>query len=655
MKSYVHTRARGTPEKESKVPRTGIQRLVVAMVTMTFAASVDMHSKSSYPGNHPAQASATSACSTDEAANTDFHPPCAEIVRGRVVIASGGNSVDSDLIDATLVPDQGARSEFSAAARNQTVASRKSRNPHKFLSEHVNNSSVSIGYTMAEICMTGQGALGSACRIGKYFEAENESADTAIGYAPPGKTISGRVIAADGTPLSGVAIVAAPKRLMDSEMLRSGELRFWTVTDYSGAYILEGLPEGEFTIRSAADGPYASTRIAARTGVDYADLVVPVKFEFVANGRVLTAMGEPLEGVTVTPVLLGQPSVVTDESGHFSLPVALGEKVHTFAVRFLRPGYRESKARIDFMADDGANAEPLNVVMQDIEAWTAVSGRVTSTDGTALPGRVVELIPQLSGSALKSTTDKDGRFQFDNVEAPANYRLLVHGGGEFKDVLEAVSTSTDMELLALVAEPFEFGKVSGQLVSADGVPIPNFNLVMRHTDSRRAAGTVMTDELGNFVIDNAPAGEFVIASQSTPTFLVQGLRLSAGANMHLPLVLDLGRHELRGIVVDSKGNPLPASQVVLKWTSEADGISASATRRTAADSTGQFTFSRLGPGPHFLEINARGFVPATISHDLSRQGYQVRVQLDQYPVHGDQGSAKRQTGHMNTYSGSYGD
>jgi hypothetical protein len=120
----------------------------------------------------------------------------------------------------------------------------------------------------------------------------------------------------------------------------------------------------------------------------------------------------------------------------------------------------------------------------------------------------------------------------------------------------------------------------------------------------------------------------VDASQSNPSILVQGLHLKSGDKLHLPLVLDWGDHEIRGIVVDGHGNPVPASRIVLQWAHQVDGITTRATRRTTADTQGHFAFNNLGPGPHSLQIDAPGFPTVDIDHDLSRQGYGVTVRLN---------------------------
>jgi hypothetical protein len=182
--------------------------------------------------------------------------------------------------------------------------------------------------------------------------------------------------------------------------------------------------------------------------------------------------------------------------------------------------------------------------------------------------------------------------------------------------------------LDIIAESYQFGAVTGELVNLSGEPVPDFALMVRNTGSLQPNALVSTDEDGNFEIPSAPAGQLVLASQSTPSILVDGLELKAGDRLHLPLVMDWGQHEIHGVVLNAAGNPVPASRILLQWSHESDGITVKTTRRTAADTQGHFAFSRLGPGVHSLQIDAAGFSPVVVDHDVSRQGYELTVRLN---------------------------
>ncbi len=481
---------------------------------------------------------------------------------------------------------------------------------------------------MAELCLASLKGEKYRCRTGRYEDLHAVSGSGTVSANGSGHIISGRVLTGAGVGLEGVKVVAAPERLRDDQIADAETLRFWTVTNSLGGYSLSGLPAGEYTIRTSAHGSYRPARYTARTGVDYADLVMLRDSSTVVVGQVLTATGEPLEGVTVLPVLLGQPSVLTDYEGRFRLPVTLKPSVDSFALRFQRPGFVERTSHVVPRQLGETAGAMVNVTMDPVESWTALSGTLYSDSGEPLVERELELRPVSTRQTYRATTDSRGRYTFPFLESPATYRMVVFGGLDHRDHQQDLHLTADTAELDVVIESYEFGEVTGRLVNLNGVPVPDFELVLRNTGSRKPNALVSTDTFGNFEIPAVPAGDFVVASQSTPSILVQGLRLSPGDKLHLPLVLDWGDHQIRGMVVDAHGDPVPASRIVLQWSYEADGITTNSTRRTAADTQGHFAFSNLGPGPHSLRVDAPGFGRVDLDHDLSRQGYAVTVKLN---------------------------
>jgi len=495
------------------------------------------------------------------------------------------------------------------------------------------------GYTMAELCSMGIKGELPFCQVGSFDTKFNISNAESRPNSTSGK-ISGRVLAASEGGIGGVTIIASPERLKDAaEITAEGMLRFWTVTDTLGAYSLDGLPEGEYLIRSSTHGPYQSARIYANTGVDYADLIVSRNVAAVVEGQVFTANREPLEGVTVLPVLLGQPSVLTGDDGRFSLPVTLKPTINSFGLRFQRPGFSEQSTKVIVQNVSSTNSTgttsrapstitATQVVMHPVESWTALNGAVYSESGEPLTARTVELRPRAAQQKYSTTTDAQGNYSFPVIESPAEYRLTVFGGADHKDYQQDLKMKADTAELNIFLEPYEFGEVTGQVVNQNGAPVADFGLVLRNIGSQKPNVVVRTDDSGYFSIPAAPAGDLIMASQSAPSTLVQGIHLEPGDKMYLPLVLDWGEHEIHGSVVDTHGNPVQASRIVLQWSYQSDGVTTRATRRTAADTQGHFAFSNLGPGPHSLQIAAQGFPTVDIDHDLRRQGYDLTVKLN---------------------------
>jgi len=481
--------------------------------------------------------------------------------------------------------------------------------------------------TFEQLCAAGLDETGLRCGTG--MPAADR--DGATAQSARAHVISGRVLSADGLGISGVTVLASPVRLYagnrDTADAADVPPRYRTVTDPGGFYSFTGLADGDYMVQTKAYGPYPAARISARAGVRYANLVLVQRERLVLHGRVLSSEGGALEGVTVLPIVLGMPSVLTDRDGNYALPMELQADVSSVTLRFQRPGFLEEYLSVAPLSGAGADEPRKDVVMQPVEYWTAVIGSLTSSNGSPLSGKTVTLRPVAEQRIYRATTDAEGKFQFPAVEAPSTYQLTVSAGPDHKDYRQQVRITAAEAELSVIVEPYQFGEVSGTLVNLDGSPIPDFNMVLRNTASATANVELSSDADGNFTVP-APAGELVIASQSAPSIVVRGVYLDPGDELHVPLIVDWGEHEIRGMVVDPYGNPVPASRIVLRWTHQTDGISSRTTRRTAADAQGNFHFSELGPGPHQLEIDAPGFRTASLRHDVSSQGYDLTVRLN---------------------------
>lgn len=439
--------------------------------------------------------------------------------------------------------------------------------------------------------------------------------------------ISGRVMDAAGLGIGGVPVTVVPVGGLDRSQAHGQDAvrRPVTTTDASGFYEFQGLPEGDYEIRTAAMGSYGPRRIAVRSGLGNADIVLVGERTLVIEGEVVGVAGERLEAVTVLPVLVGVPSVRTDISGDYRLQVPLQPGTRAFTVRFQLAGFQDLTVPVDLTGREERGRLALDVKMRPVESWTSVAGVVTDSSGSPLAGRLVSLRQVGGQQSHRTVTDRRGRYSFDAVEAPLPYYLNVSGAPDHEDYRKRIDVTTHAARFDVAVDSFEFGTVSGRLINADGAPISNFSLVVRHKASSSPNAIVSSDAAGNFRVTQAPAGELTVASQSSPSILVRGLRLEPGDELNVPLVIDWGEHELNGVIVDHNNNPVPAARVLLTWTRVADGITTTTTRRARSDAQGIFYFGELGPGPHLLQIDSPGRRPVKVTHDISREGYFVRV------------------------------
>jgi protocatechuate 3,4-dioxygenase beta subunit len=456
----------------------------------------------------------------------------------------------------------------------------------------------------------------------------------------PEHEISGRVLTADGLGIPGVTLIAsrigvyaADQRSDPSEPGKESYTRYRAVSKAGGFYSFSDIPDGDYAIRSNKHDNYASVRITVHTDVEFADLVLEEERSYRLEGRVTSSKGRPLGNVKVLPVVVGLPSVRTDRSGHYSLPVSLPPSARNVTLRFRTPGFREAEQSTSLpdIQDGrmpGSTYVELDAVMQPYELETNVVGTVTTEDGEPLSNRVVELRSNAEQRRFQAVTNRKGEYQFPSVPAPMTYRLIVSGAPVYPDYESDVRVDRDDYRFDIVLEPFEFGSLRGHIVDLNGSPIPDLELALRNTASASPSALIDSDRAGAFSVSDAPAGDVVLASQSMPAFVVQGLAIHPGRQSQAEVVLDRGQHELSGTVVDKRGLAVPAARVVLRWSHESDGIKTSTTRRTMTDSQGYFKFDGLGPGPHSIVVDAPGFETVAFDHDVSQDGYNVTVQLN---------------------------
>jgi uncharacterized GH25 family protein len=108
---------------------------------------------------------------------------------------------------------------------------------------------------------------------------------------------------------------------------------------------------------------------------------------------------------------------------------------------------------------------------------------------------------------------------------------------------------------------------------------------------------------------------------------VRGLALKAGEETEADLVLDWGRHVLRGVVVDESGAPLAGAEVSLRWENDEEGTKSTSSRSTITDDAGRFSFSELGRGVHTVVVVEEQYRQAQIPHDVGSDPADLQIQL----------------------------
>jgi hypothetical protein len=215
------------------------------------------------------------------------------------------------------------------------------------------------------------------------------------------------------------------------------------------------------------------------------------------------------------------------------------------------------------------------------------------------------------------------------VEPGDDYMLSINAAAGYKDHFQRnIKVSGQGATLDIKLEASDTGTLSGQMVNLFGNPVPDFSLVLQTKETSYYNQRVFGDGAGNFEVENAPAGELRLRTKSTPYFTIEGIEMPPGGALNIPVVLDWGYDAIQGRVMNDDGYPVAVTNISLTWSHQANGINSTSRRTTAADEQGNFSFTQLGPGSHRISLNAAGYKPVSLSHDVAIQGSELVVKLE---------------------------
>lgn len=211
-----------------------------------------------------------------------------------------------------------------------------------------------------------------------------------------------------------------------------------TKSDDTGAFQVQGIPEGYYAIQVEADG-YAGRSVGPydnRSGCSYHDFDALLAKAGSLRGQVVDTRGEPVRGVKVvareTWGIDGlsyrcsrKPMATTDEGGRFELHALPRGSV---SLRCREPSLHQKSVSSELFAV-GTNPwdkpEEATIV---VEGTGTVSGKVVGDDGKP-PGRafIVEIEPKGGGGVGtwggSVQCKEDGAFEFQGVP-PGEYVLI---------------------------------------------------------------------------------------------------------------------------------------------------------------------------------------------------------------------------------------
>lgn len=323
-----------------------------------------------------------------------------------------------------------------------------------------------------------------------------------------GKSLAGRIISLEGTPIRGAVVELLTVQTRDRQPVitlhaNHGVTAMRAVAENDGSFAIAGVPAGaELTWRASARG-YGATQQRADWPPRY-PLELVLAPEAIIAGTV-TANGRPVAGVSVEASAASGSEQVTDADGRFTL-------------RQLPPG----AASVYVRPPSGLLAPSLQPVLEAGEQrmievallpLSLVHGRVTRLDtGEPVVNAVLTASVDGADRLFSARTDEVGRYEV--ALPPGRVSIRYVGAGMVRpfpgpwdrnapsvEVTAQAGAPVEAPDLQVEAWMVDGRTVRGQVLGVDGEPragatvsLPSYQI----TSGREQSGTTTTDADGRF-------------------------------------------------------------------------------------------------------------------------------------------------------------
>ncbi len=315
----------------------------------------------------------------------------------------------------------------------------------------------------------------------------------------PGVEIVGRAIDDGGKPVPGARVSLVPE---DRSKLREQG----NVTGDDGRFHISPVADGRYRLAAEAEGFSASQTTGAFevAGQPVANLEVVLERGAVLSGRVLGLAPEDLADVAIEA--LGERGLTlpawTDGRGRYEIRSL---RPGDWLVRASLPGgQRQARIRLTLQRSD-----------RELERDLEFTKRLTLSaqvlyDGEPLPGAKVSLRGQHVAADRAATTDYEGRFEINDLDADT-YRLGLTESAKRIVYNDQIDLQSDQEVVLQITT----SAVAGTVVSEkDGAPLAEALVTLRPVAGPDFLIGGSTKADGRFGLYRVPPGRFRIEAQA---------------------------------------------------------------------------------------------------------------------------------------------
>jgi hypothetical protein len=411
--------------------------------------------------------------------------------------------------------------------------------------------------------------------------------------------LSGRVVGPEGEPVAEATLSRVEESREGGGMMM-GESELGT-TDARGLFQVSGLEPGPNDLRVKAEG-YSTKTVRGITipkDRDLEGLEIALGHGAILQVRVLSAEGGPVAGARLNmqrvqrdagpkamEIFLRMPRMLrTDEQG-------------TCQAELPEPGTYRVSAAVDqrstsTVVQAGPGTTPVEI---RFPAGIQASGRVTDTQGQALPGVYLHLAAKQDQTFRQGTASgEDGTFVFRQVP-DGTYQLLAERQG-FKqsgEPREVAVAGSDVQGLDLQLEPVIGTTLTGHLLGLAPEEMPVASVHGFGGEASDAQATVEPD--GRYEIKNVEPGDWRFTASTSQRQVQQTIKIQPGdAEAVLDFEFGKGGTLSGTILVD--GSPLSGANVRISGSSSEGGGSG------VSRYDGRFEVHDLMPGSYRLSVS----------------------------------------------------
>jgi protocatechuate 3,4-dioxygenase beta subunit len=413
-----------------------------------------------------------------------------------------------------------------------------------------------------------------------------------------GEQLQGKVVDKSGAAVAGARVMARGNGPMAGARP--------VTTDASGAFTLEALAEGRYTVLASKEGfVEASASDVAIPAT--APVTLTMDTGATLSGRVIGLSAAELVAVEVSANGRGanaRASVNSD--GTFTLRGVPDGKVTVNA--FVRgPRMRQALPQ----TVDVANGAGPSVQIDFAEGLT-VTGRVTRSGAPFTEGSVNFSGPKMNRNA---PIGADGSYQVDGLAA-GEYRVSVYapGGSLFQGKYTAsASGSFDIQI--------EGATVRGHVVDAStGAPVSDVVVMTVGSRTNPSVRQARTDSSGQFTLESLPAGTIEVRASPKQKYAMQSqtITVTNGGAPDLEFRLETVQPTVFRVTDAATGSPVDAMVSVMNGKASVGGSSG------PRDEDGGLRVF-LPAGSYTARVWARGYGNQNVN--FSTPGAEVRVAL----------------------------